>query len=88
MPVIRCERCDASQYVAATHATVLQCARCGHQIPLSRKALIDPVIAAGVAHHVRRPSALTGAVGRSVAAAGGRPAARSVGARGGRRRPR
>ena len=58
MPVIRCERCDTSQYVAATHATVLRCARCGHQIPLSRKALIDPVIAAGVAHRVRRPSAL------------------------------
>jgi len=47
MPVIRCERCGAAKYVAAAHATPPACSRCGHQLSVTRKALLDPVIAAG-----------------------------------------
>jgi uncharacterized protein (DUF983 family) len=47
MPVIRCERCGASQYAAA-HAMRPECSKCGHEISVTRKALLDPVIAAGI----------------------------------------
>jgi hypothetical protein len=55
MPVIRCERCGASQYVAAALAAHPECSRCGHLISVTRKALVDPVIALGLAHRVRTP---------------------------------
>ena len=45
MPVIRCERCGASQYVAAANVTLPECAGCGHQISVTRTALLAPVIA-------------------------------------------
>jgi DNA-directed RNA polymerase subunit RPC12/RpoP len=45
MPVIRCERCGASQYVAAADAMLSECARCGHQMSLTRKSLLGPVLA-------------------------------------------
>ena len=55
MPVIRCERCGASQYVAVTTALRPQCGGCGHTIAVTRKSLLDPVIAAGIAHRVPLP---------------------------------
>jgi hypothetical protein len=58
MPVIRCERCGASQYVAATAALRPECAGCGHHLALTRKSLLDPVIAAGIAHHLPLPRAV------------------------------
>lgn len=52
MPVIRCQRCGSTQYVAATHATLPHCGGCGRWIAVTRETLTDPVIAAGAA---RRP---------------------------------
>jgi uncharacterized protein (DUF983 family) len=45
MPVIRCERCGASQYVAAADAMLSECARCGHQMSVTRNTLLGPVLA-------------------------------------------
>jgi uncharacterized paraquat-inducible protein A len=58
MPVIRCERCATSHYIAVAHATRPECPSCGHQISVTRKALVDPVIAAGIAHRVPMPGAV------------------------------
>jgi uncharacterized paraquat-inducible protein A len=55
MPVIRCERCGTSHYVAVAYASRPECPCCGHQISVTRKALVDPVIAAGIAHRVPMP---------------------------------
>ena len=57
MPVIRCERCGASQYVAVALTIHPDCSRCGHHMALTRKTLVDPVIAAGLAQRVRLPGA-------------------------------
>ena len=57
MPMIRCARCGAYQYVPGAHAARPDCVGCGHQLPVTRKALIDPVIAAGVIRRTRMPGA-------------------------------